>query len=422
MEVINTTLDKIKSTRVSLKETLPYIGPAFLVSVGYMDPGNWATNIEGGSRFGYQLLAVLFISNLMAILLQTMAARLGIVTGKTLAQNCREQYSRKLNFGLWVLAELAMIATDIAEFIGAAIGFYILFGIPLFSSGLITAVVVFIILGFYKLGYRSVEYIIISLVAVIGFSYLVELILAKPNWTDVAHNVFIPHLDSTNLYVALGMLGATVMPHNLFLHSGLTLSRTIISPDEPKVKRDKKLIRFAIIDSLFALNMSWLVNSAMVVMAGAVFFTNGIEVTSLQEAHKTLEPLLGSLSSFVFAIALLASGLSSSTTSTIAGQMVLEGFLDIKFNIWIRRLITVVPALFIIYLGFNELQILVLSQVVLSLHLPFAIIPLIKFTHDKKLMGENKSPVWVHWLAVITAVTISVLNILLIMKLMGGKF
>jgi manganese transport protein len=423
-QIVEGGIERVRATvqvvsRVKWREVTPYIGPAFLVSVGYMDPGNWGTNIEGGSTFGYKLLWVLLVSNLMAILLQTMAARLGIVTGKSLAENCREHYSRKTNFFLWLMAEAAMMATDIAEFLGAAIGFYILFGIPMFAAGLLTGVVVFLILALYRFGYRSVEYTIIALVAVVGFAYVIEIVLARPDWGQVAYHIVVPHLDSTSIFVAMGMLGATVMPHNLFLHSGIIQTRLT---DEPTLRQKRKLFKFAVLDSVFALNLSWLVNSAMIIMSAAVFFHNGIQVGSIQEAHRTLEPLLGSLSSYAFAIALLAAGLSSSTTGTMAGQIVLEGFLDIKISLWLRRLITMVPALIVIYLGLNEIEVLVLSQVILSMQLPFSIIPLIWFTNRADIMGELKNGRITNFLALSAAVVIIGLNILLIYMFLGGTF
>ncbi|MGH2568186.1 MAG: Nramp family divalent metal transporter [Bacteroidota bacterium] len=423
-QVVESTISSVKTgvnavRKVRWREITPYVGPAFLVSVGYMDPGNWGTNIEGGSTFGYKLLWVLLVSNLMAILLQTMAARLGIVTGKSLAENCREHYSPKTNFFLWLMAEAAMMATDIAEFLGAAIGFYILFGIPMFNAGLLTGVVVFLILGLYRFGYRSVEYVIIGLVAIIGFAYVIEIFLAEPDWDLVAYHTFVPHLSSASIFVAMGMLGATVMPHNLFLHSGIIKTRLT---GEPTVVKKRKLFRFTVLDSLFALNLSWLVNSAMIIMAAAVFFSNSIQVDSIQEAHRTLEPLLGGLSSYAFAIALLAAGLSSSTTGTMAGQIVLEGFLKIKISLWLRRLITMIPALIVIAMGLNEIDVLVLSQVVLSMQLPFSIIPLIWFTKREDIMGELKNGKVTNLLAITVAAIIIGLNMLLLYQFFGGEF
>ena len=397
---------------------LSYLGPAFLVSVGYMDPGNWGTDIQGGSDFGYKLLWVLLLSNLMAILLQTLSAKLGIVTGKTLAENCREYFSRPVSLILWVLSELAMMATDLAEFLGAALGFYILFNIPMFSAALITGVVVFGILWFYRFGYRAVEYIIIGLVLTIGFCYVIEIFLAKPAWGEICKHVVIPEIDSRSILVAVGMLGATVMPHNLFLHSGVIRYRL----KNNNGVTHKKLFKFAIIDSIFALNGAWLVNSAIIIMSAAVFFKNGLSISTITEAHKTLTPLLGGLSSMAFAIALLSSGLSSSTTGTLAGQIVIEGFLKIKISLFLRRLVTMIPALIVIYIGVNELKILVLSQVFLSLALPFVTIPLIIFTWKKKIMGEYANRPLTNVLAILSASIIIFLNLLLLYQVFGGSF
>jgi manganese transport protein len=389
-----------------------------LVSVGYMDPGNWGTDIQGGSDFGYRLLWVLLLSNLMAILLQTLSAKLGIVTGQTLAENCREWFSRPVSLFLWGIAEVAMMATDLAEFLGAALGFYLLFGIPMFASGLLTGVVVFLILGLYRYGYRAVEYVIIGFVVIIGWCYVIELVLARPDFVAIAYHTVVPSLDERSLYVAIGMLGATVMPHNLFLHSGLVQTRLAL---EHRPSR-RKLFRFAVVDAIVALNGAWLVNSAILIMSAAVFFQNGIPVASIGQAHATLIPLLGGLSSTVFAIALLSSGLSSSTTGTIAGQMVIEGFLRVRFPIWLRRLITMLPAMVVIGLGLDELKVLVLSQVILSFALPFAVIPLILFTARREMMGEHLNGPLTNTLAVATAAVIVFLNVLLLYQVLGGEF
>jgi manganese transport protein len=382
-----------------------------------MDPGNWGTDIQGGSDFGYRLLWVLLLSNLMAILLQSLSAKLGIVTGKTLAENCRDRFSRPVSLVLWGIAEVAMMATDLAEFLGAALGFYLLFGIPMFASGLLTGVAVFLILGLYRYGYRAVEYLIIGFVAIIGWCYLIELFLARPDLGAIAYHTLVPSLDGRSLYVAIGMLGATVMPHNLFLHSGLVQTR--LSPGQKHSRQE--LFRFAIVDAVMALNGAWLVNSAILIMSAAVFFKHGIPVSSIGQAHATLTPLLGGLSSTVFAIALLASGLSSSTTGTIAGQMVIEGFLQVRFSVWLRRLITMIPALVVIGLGLDELKLLVLSQVVLSFALPFAVIPLILFTARRELMGEFVNRPLTNGLAAVAAAVIIFLNVLLLYQLLGGE-
>ena len=417
---LRTSSARVKKSAKFFRDTIPYAGPAFLVSVGYMDPGNWGTDLAAGSQFGYQLLWVLLVSNLMAILLQTMAARLGIVSGHTLAEMCRLQFSRPVNMVLYVAAELAMMATDIAEFLGAAIGFNILFGIPMFPAALLAAGAVVLILALYRFGYRVVEYVIIGFVAVIGLSYVIELAFAHPDLAAALPGTFIPHLPPGSVYVAIGMLGATVMPHNLFLHSGLIQTRGIQgTSDLPHDVSKKRLMRFAAVDSLFALNSAWLVNAAILIMSSAVFFTQGSPIASIQEAHRTLEPLLGGLSAAVFAIALLASGLSSSTTGTIAGQMVLEGFLQVRINLWARRVVTIIPALVVIALGIDEIKVLVFSQVALSLALPFAVIPLIMFTHNDEIMGNHRSPRAIHYLAIASALFILFLNVLLVVEAFG---
>jgi manganese transport protein len=397
---------------------LAYLGPGFLVSVGYMDPGNWGTDLEAGARFGYDLLWVLLASNIMAIVLQALSAKLGLVTNRSLAENCREQFPRPLSLILWVLAELAMMATDLAEFLGAALGFYILLRVPLPLAGLITGAVVFLILALSRYGYRYVDYVIMGLISVIGLCYVIEIVLSQPEWGKVGYHIFVPRVNSQSIVVAVGMLGATVMPHNLFLHSGIIRSRAL--PGD--AGHTGRLIRYATADAIFALMMAWVVNSAIVVVAAAAFHHQSIEVTSITQAHQTLQPLLGSLSAVAFAVALLSSGLSSSVTGTMAGQIVIEGFLNVRFSIWLRRLITMVPAMVVIMLRVNEIKVLVLSQVALSLHLPFAIIPLLLFTRDRRLMGEHANrPVTNVAAWAITAIIVF-LNVLLLVRIFGGSF
>ncbi len=417
------TLQKAKN--YPYRELLHYLGPAFLVSVGYMDPGNWATDLEGGSRFNYSLLWVLLLSNLMAILLQTLAAKLGIVTGRDLAQCCRDRFRRPVALMLWVTAELAMIATDLAEFLGSAIGIYLLFGIPLLTATLITGLDVLLILALQRYGYRVVEFVIIGLVTVIGWAYVMEVLLSKPEWGEVLYHTLVPTIEARSIYVAIGMLGATVMPHNLYLHSAIIQTR-IIRGRATSPARKRRLFQFAIIDSVLALNAAFLVNASIVVMAAAVFFRRGIAVLSIEEAHATLTPLLGPFSALVFALALLCAGLSSSTTGTMAGQVVMEGFLNLRIRPWLRRLvtrlITMVPAVLAIAAGWQPMKILVLSQVVLSFQLPFAIIPLIMFTSSRKLMGEHVNKRITTGLAVVVTATILFLNGLLLFQAFGGEF
>lgn len=409
---------RTKPVRENIKGFLPYLGPAFLVSVGYMDPGNWGTDIAGGSNFNYSLLWVLLMSNLMAILLQTMSAKLGIATGKTLAQNCREHFSRPVSFFLWLTAEAAAMATDLAEFLGAALGFYLLFNIPMFPAALLTGVAVFLVLGLHRFGYRKVEYVIMGLVSIIGLAYVYELFLAKPDWAKVAYHTLVPQVDAASILVAVGMLGATVMPHNLFLHSGVIQTRLVNNNG----LHHRKIFRFEVLDAVFALNLAWLVNAAILIMSAAVFFKSGTPVESIEQAHQTLTPLLGGLSSLAFAVALLCSGLSSSLTGTLAGQIIIEGFLNIKMSIFLRRFITMIPALIAIALHIDPLQILILSQVTLSLQLPFTIIPLILLTRRRAIMGEYANKPLTNLFAITVASIIIVLNLLLLYQTFGGVF
>jgi len=395
-----------------LRRILPYLGPAFLVSVGYMDPGNWATDIEGGARFGYSLLWVLLLSNLMALLLQALSAKLGIVTGRSLPENCRDRFRPWLNITLWIAAEGSALATDLAEFLGAALGFNILLGIPLFEAALLTGVVVFGLLWLERFGHRAVEYAIIALVAVVGFAYLYELLLAKPDLGAIGLGLVKPDISEGRLYIAIGMLGATVMPHNLYLHSSLVQAR------RPEMTH-RKHIRTQIVDSAIALNLAFFVNAAILIMSAATFFGTG--VASIEEAHRTLAPLLGPLSATAFAIALLAAGLSSSTTATLAGQVILQGFLHVRMSLFMRRLITMVPALVVIYLQVDSLKILILSQVALSFGLPFAVIPLIWLTSRSGLMGEFTNRKVTTLLAWFIAGIILTLNGLLIYEALGGS-
>jgi len=389
-----------------------FAGPAYLVSIGYMDPGNWATDLEGGSRFGYQLLWVLVVSNLMAILLQTLSARLGIVTRRDLAQACREAYPRPVTLVLWVLCEIAIAAMDLAEVLGAAIAINLLFKIPLMWAVLLTAVDSFFILYLLKLGVQKFEWIVRGLVAAIGLCFAVELYLAKPEWAAVAGGL-VPSLNGESLYIAIGILGATVMPHNLYLHSSLVQTRQFGSSVEEK----KKACHFNLIDSAFALNAALLVNAAILILAAAVFYRRGVAVTEIQQAHEMLSPLLGAAAaSALFAVALLLSGQASTLTGTLSGQIVMEGFLNLRLNPWLRRLVTrglaLIPAVAVIYTsGEKEVyKLLILSQVILSLQLPFAIIPLVRLTSDRKRMGEFANKPWVVALSVVVTVVILFLN------------
>jgi manganese transport protein len=407
------------------KRMSAFIGPGYMVAVGYMDPGNWATSLAGGSKFGYALLSVALISNVIAIVLQSLTARLAVASGRDLAQACRDAFPRPVAYVLWAMAELAIIATDIAEVIGTAIGLNLIFGIPLEIGVLITALDVFLILYLQKLGFRWVEAFVMTLLGVIALSFGVQIFMADPVWGDVIRG-FAPTTEILKnpdmLYLALGILGATVMPHNLYLHSGIVLTRDFGETAAEK----KSALRFATIDSTVALMFALLVNAAILILAAAAFHTTGRgDVADLGQAHALLSPLLGfALAPILFGIALLACGINSTVTATLAGQIVMEGFLQFKLAPWMRRLITraiaIVPAA-IVTIWYGEAgtgKLLILSQVVLSLQLSFAVFPLVMFTASKAKMGELVSPLWLSVIAYIIAVFIAGLNIKLLYDLM----
>lgn len=374
------------------RKLFAFLGPAYLVSVGYMDPGNWATDIAGGSQFGYKLIWVLLMSNLMALLLQSLSARLGLVTGRDLAQASRDSYPPFVNFFLYLFAEIAIAACDLAEVLGMAIGLQLLFNIPLLAGVCISVLDTFLLLFLINFGIRKIEALILTLVAIIGLSFFAEMIFANPDLIEVSKG-FIPSIpNSSALYIAIGIIGATVMPHNLYLHSSLVQTRKF----ERNPSSIKQAIKFNIIDSGIALNLAFFVNAAILILAASTFYRNGLfDVSEIQDAHKFLEPLLGTKwAPALFAIALIAAGQSSTITGTLAGQIIMEGYLNLRIQPWIRRLITrllaIVPAFIVIFIyGESETgSLLILSQVILSLQLGFAIIPLIHFVSDKKQMGE----------------------------------
>lgn len=368
-----------------LLRLLPFLGPAFIASIAYVDPGNFATNIQGGAKFGYTLLWVVVASNLMAMLIQCLSAKLGIATGRNLAELCRDHFPKPVVWGMWVLMELVAIATDLAEFIGAAIGFNLLFDMPLWIAGLLTAVVTFLILALQSRGFRPMEAVISALLGVIALCYLVETFLDKPDWAKVAYHAVVPQFaGAESVLLATGILGATIMPHVIFLHSSLTQGRIVTN--DPVQKR--RLFFFQVADVTIAMGVAGFVNAAMLMMAASTFHTQGLsDIASIEEAHRTLEPLLGAAASWVFAISLLAAGLASTTVGTMAGQVIMQGFLQRHIPIWLRRMVTIVPSLIVIFLGFDPTRTLVISQVVLSFGLPFAIIPLVIFTRRNDLMG-----------------------------------
>ena len=388
---VHESIDTTVRRKNDWKKILTFLGPAYLISVGYMDPGNWATDLQGGSKFGYSLIWVLLMSNLMALLLQGLSARLGIVRGRDLAQANREAYPRSINFILYILAEVAIAACDLAEVLGMAIGIQLLTGLPLVWGVSITVLDTFLLLYLQKMGMRKMEAFIITLVAIVAISFLIEIILAKPDLGEVSQG-FIPHFANEEaLYIAIGIIGATVMPHNLYLHSALVQTRKIERSDAGI----KQALKFNRIDSTIALNIAFFVNAAILVLAATVFFKTGNSgVAEIKDAHRLLQPLLGStLAPKLFAIALIAAGQSSTITGTLAGQIVMEGYLQLRINPWVRRLLTrllaIIPALLVIIIyGDDKVDaLLVLSQVILSLQLGFAIIPLIHFVSDKKTMG-----------------------------------
>ena len=410
-----------------LRKALAFLGPGFLVSVGYMDPGNWATSIAAGAKFGYALLWIALLSNIMAIILQALAGRLAVASGRDLAQACRDAYGRPAAFILWLFAEVAIIATDVAEVVGTAIGLNLLFGIALELGVIITALDVFVVLMLQRFGFRKVEAFVLALLAVIFVSFIAQMVLAKPEWAGVLGG-FIPTTDLIHqpgmLYLALGIIGATVMPHNLYLHSGIVQTRDLGTTEKEK----RSALAYVTFDSTFALMLALFVNAAILILAAATFFKAGqTEVVELGDAQRMLAPLLGSLlAPKLFAIALLACGLNSAVTATLAGQIVMEGFINFKMAPWARRLVTraiaILPAIFAtIYYGASGTAfLLVFSQVVLAFQLPFAIIPLIQFTASKGKMGALVSPLWLTAAASITAAIVIVLNVKLIWDVIAG--
>ncbi len=368
-----------------LKRVLPFLGPAVIASIAYVDPGNFATNIQAGAQFGYTLLWVIFASNLMAMLIQALSAKLGIATGRNLAEHCGAAFPKPVVYFLWIMMELAAMATDLAEFLGAAVAFNLLFGLPLWLAGILTALSTFAILALQRFGFRPLEAAIAVFVGVISLCYVAELVMVKPVWAELLPHAVTPQFSGReSIVLAAGILGATVMPHAIFLHSALTQERIPHSAEQRK-----RLFRFEIVDVVAAMSVAGLINAAMLIVAAGTFHARGMNsVGSLEEAHRTLEPLLGPAASAVFGVSLLASGLSSSTVGTQAGQIIIQGFIKKDIPIWIRRLVTVVPSLIVIALGMDPTRTLVMSQVVLSFCLPLAVVPLIMFTNDEKLMGD----------------------------------
>lgn len=406
------------SKKKRLARLMPFLGPAFIASVAYVDPGNFATNISAGAQFGYTLLWVILASNLMAMLVQMLSAKLGMATGMNLAEHCRQRFPRRAVWLMWGLMELVAMATDLAEFLGAALGFNLLFGIPLWLAGIFTAIATFIILSLERYGFRPLEVAISAFVGIVAVCYVIETILDKPVWGDVLYHAVVPQFQGPeSILLATGILGATIMPHAIFLHSALTQGRIMVK--EPKLL--KRLYRFEIYDVLIAMGVASLINSAMLIMSASTFFTQGLNnVGSIEEAYKTLEPLLGQASSVIFGLSLLASGLSSASVGTMAGQVMMQGFIHREIPVWIRRLVTMVPSLIVIVIGLEPTRTLVISQVLLSFGLPFAIIPLVMFTSQKKVMGEMVNRRLTTIAASLIAAIVVILNIYLLVSIIQG--
>lgn len=414
---------RVPNAKSFWRKMLAYGGPGYLVSVGYMDPGNWATDIAGGSKFGYALLTVILLSNLMAILLQSLCVRLGVATGRDLAQMCRDYFSPRVNFCLWVLCEIAIAACDLAELLGSAIALQLLFGIPLVWGVCITTLDVLVLLFLQSKGFRYVEALVITLVATVGICFTAEILFSQPDLKGILLG-YMPNPEILQnpemLYIAIGILGATVMPHNLYLHSSIVQTRDW----QPTPEKRWEAIKFGTIDSTVALSLALFINSAILIVAAATFHSSGYQnVAEIQDAYKLLSPLLGvSAASAIFGLALLASGQSSTLTATLAGQIVMEGFLELRLSPWLRRLVTrliaIVPALIaIIFFGERSTgSLLVFSQVVLSLQLSFAVIPLVMFTSDRRWMGEFVNPTWLKILAWLVAIIIGGLNVWLLLQ------
>ena len=426
--------DVFSSVRVSTspqlwRRALGFIGPGFIISVGYMDPGNWATDLAAGSRFGYKLLFAIMVSNLLAILLQGLSVKLGVATEQDLAQACREHYSKPVNIALWIFAEIAIAACDLAEVIGSAIALKLLFGIPLLVGVVITSFDVLMILLLQNRGFRYFEAFVMVLIGTIGVMFAIEIVFSHPQWSSIAWNMFVPSReilgDPTMLYIAVGILGATVMPHNLYLHSSIVQTR-----DYPRTSKGKReAIWLANLDSAVALTLALFVNAAILIVAAAVFHRSGhYEVAEIGDAYKLLTPLLGfGGASLMFAIALLASGQNSTITGTLAGQVVMEGFLNIRLPNWLRRLITrsaaIIPTIIVtaLYGEKGTSNLLILSQVILSMQLSFAVFPLVAFTSDRKRMGEFVNAPWLRWLAWASAFLIAGLNAWLLLLVFQGQ-
>jgi manganese transport protein len=418
--VISEAHAALEGRRHGIYRYLPFLGPAFIASVAYIDPGNFATNIQGGSAFGYNLLWVIVLANVMAMLLQSMSAKLGLATGHNLAEMCRLEFRKPVVYGMWIVSELAAMATDLAEFLGASIALNLLFGIPLAIATLITGVLTFLILMLERRGFRPMEAVIIALVGVIALCYLIETVLSHPNWRLVGVHSVLPWEGSTTaLLFSVGIIGATVMPHVIYLHSSLTQNRIVPRSE----KEARRIFRLSIPDVLIAMGLAGVVNMAMLYMAAATFHAHGLRgIADLTTAYRTLTPLLGGAASVIFAVSLLAAGLSSSTVGTMAGQVIMQGFVGFTIPVWLRRLVTMLPAVVVALIGLDPTRTLVISQVVLSFALPLPVITLVMFTSRRKLMGGLVNKRITTLAAVACSVIIVTLNVILLYLIAAGSF
>ncbi|MCY9659466.1 Nramp family divalent metal transporter [Paenibacillus chondroitinus] len=408
----------IDGQRKGLRALLPFLGPAFIASIAYIDPGNYATNIQGGSQFGFKLLWVIVLANLIGMFVQNMSAKLGIATGKDLPEMCRDYFPKGITLTLWGFSEIAAMATDLAEFLGATLALNLLFHIPMLPAALLTGVTTFLILTLERFGFRPMEKFIASFVFVIGFCYLIEMFLSKPNISQIAYHSVVPWIgNSESILLIVGIIGATVMPHVVYLHSGLTKNRIVPRNDTEAIK----ISRYSTQEVIIAMSLAGLINLSMMTMAAAVFYQTGnSQVADIESAYQTLTPLLGSAAASVFLISLLASGISSSTVGTMAGQIIMQGFVGFTIPVWLRRVITMLPAIIIVALGFDPTRTLVISQVALSLVLPIPIIALIYFTRRKDIMGVLVNKPIVNVLAILCAAVVLILNFILIYQTLGG--
>lgn len=411
--------EAIAGKRKGISALLPFLGPAFIAAVAYIDPGNYATNIQSGSEFGYKLLWVVVLANLMAMLIQNMSAKLGIATGRNLPELCKEHFPKWLSITLWVFSEIAAMATDLAEFLGATLGLNLLFHIPMLPATILTGIATYLILMMERFGFRPLERLIGVLVILIGACYVIETVFSHPSLGQIAYHSFVPWVgNSDSILLVVGVIGATVMPHVVYLHSGLTQSRIVPKDDIEK----KKIYGFSTKEIIIAMSMAGLINLSMMYMAASVFHGTGhTNIADIQSAYKTLTPLLGSASAAVFLVSLLASGFSSSAVGTMAGQVIMQGFVGFTIPVWIRRVVTMLPTVIIVALGVDPTQTLVISQVLLSLVLPMPILSLIYFTRRKDIMGVLVNKSSVTFLAIICAVVILLLNLLLIYQTFGGQ-